>query len=74
MTSSHEGCQMSDMGPELPLRGATRKLPLICWPLLTVENVLSEVPNSAYWQDTVCRVDACRVSRNFYVWIFQAIA
>ena len=44
---------------------ATRKLPLACCPLLL------EFPVSVHWQAIVCRIDACRVSRNFYTWTFE---
>lgn len=51
--------------PEPPLSNATRKLPLICCPLLL------EIPVFAYWQSIVWQVGAGRVSWNFYTWIFD---
>jgi len=35
--------------------------------------MLLEIPVSAYWQAIVCRVDVCRVSQNFYTWMFEKV-
>jgi len=38
---------------------------------LAGQNVLPVCPAPVRWQAIVCRVDTCRVSRNFYIWTFR---